>query len=214
MAEKAKIKNGKKDINISIEIENNLLSKNKMKNEKDEVDEKVTMKAPVKPAPAPLLSKVNQNLLSEYLAITSARDLYNSNRSQPLNLTQVFSQLRPTAESTPQGLPLLDPTSGVPVSGNPTSANPELENLEEITPAEAFDPAQYTLYTTDIEDENHSATLAPIFRTVRNNFIKKLETNPRYKIRKQTIKDYNLAYKVSKLRPDIWEKIKNGTWRY
>lgn len=194
---KSKIKETNKDININIEIENNLLSKNKMKNEDDVIDDnKKTQSFPKSKHSAPPLSRTNQNLLSDYLGIMAARDLYNANRTQPLNLTQY---LNPTSRAEP----------------NISTEDAEPMPLEVETAPETFNPAQYTVYANEADDTAHANTLDPLMRGRRNAFIRLLKkTDRRYNIRKQTIKDYNLAYWVQTYRPYIWDEIVAGTWKY
>ncbi len=197
MVSKTKSKLSKKDININIEIENNLLSKNKMKNEDDFNDDNKDTQTFQKSKPsAPPLSRTNQNLLSDYLGIMAARDLYNSNRTQPLNLTQF---LNPTTRAEP----------------NTTVEEPDPTPPEVETPAEAFDPTKYTVYANETEDTGYADTLTPFVRGRRNSYIRRLKkTDQRYNIKKQTIKQYNLAYWVQTQRPYIWDEIVAGTWKY
>lgn len=199
---KTKVKESRKDIKIDIQIENNLMSKNKNSAPDDNVNTGKIKPMGSSMKNTPPISKANQNVLSDYLAITAARDLYNSNRSQPLNLTQF---LNPSSSQIP--------TFPTPVTNNIENIPEPEANIEE-TPPEAFNLDEYIIFTTDEEDKAYINDLSPSEKARRRSFINKLNNNPTYRIKKQTIKDFNLAYQVQTIRPDIWEQIQNGTWAY
>lgn len=205
---KSKVKNSQKDINIVIEIENNLFSKNKMKSE-DDTDEKDTGKQKTNKS-APSLNRASQNILSDYLAITSARDLYNSNRTQPLNLTQYLSR--------PEPMPVMPAPTPAPITSTPTPAVPE-DNSEFQEAHDSFldesgsDESLFEIIS-DADEGVFVSTLTSNQKTKRNDAIDRLKQGGEYRITKKVIKKYKLAKYVKEHRRDIWEQIQMGSWIY
>jgi hypothetical protein len=87
---KSKVKESKKDINIIIEIENNLLSKNKMKHDEESNQKKKTNNQTNQQANQ-RVSENNSRLLSEYLGVMAQRDLYRQPQPSPFNLQQYIT---------------------------------------------------------------------------------------------------------------------------
>lgn len=187
---KSKIKGTKKDININIEIENNLLSKNKMKSD-DENTTSVTGKLPSKypSKSSPPISKASHDVLSDYLAITSARDLYNSNRTQPFNLTQYLNSM-----------------SATPTAPEPSSAQqdgdeePEGDVNDEIPTEAGFE------LLNKVQDKVFEMSLKADKRARRKTAIAGIKFSARRPSR-ATIYEYQLAKYVKKYNPTYWSEL-------
>ena len=218
MTSKSKVKHNQKDINIVIEIENNLLSKNKMKADEDMPEKKKIAGKGMRSSQStpPNLNKANQNILSDYLAITSARDFYNSNRTQPLNLTHYLNP-PPIQQNTPIQTTQIPAT----VEGNTEEyeGNDDEENFQDTldyeVEEEGYNEIDYPIFDIDQEDA-YDAGLSAIDRSKRTVFINKIKntSNPTYKIKKDIVKRLKLGYYLKKHRPDTWDRIKNNTWSY
>lgn len=212
---KSKVKNSQKDINIVIEIENNLFSKNKMKSE-DDVDKKNTVKDKTSKQ-GPSLNRASQNILSDYLAITSARDLYNSNRTQPLNLTQYLSRLEPmpvTPSITTQTPATPSPAVPAPVSNDNSEFQEAQDSFVENENDEPETDESLFEIISDVDEVAFINTLTSNQKIKRKNAIERLQQPSEYRITKKAIKKYKLAKYVKTLRPEIWEQIQYGTWIY
>ena len=194
---KAKVKESRKDINIDIVIENNLLSKNKMLPPVDESNDN-TKPEEARPAVKKTLNDNTSRLLSDYYGIIAARNLYNENRSQPFNLNQYFQphNLNRPTEHQPENVPA------------------DAADEPEIEPAVPFVATEYAILTPEEDEDYMNNELTPQQRTQRNRFISNLKTNPNYRIRKEAVRRWKLAGKVQQHRPDIWARIVNGTWPY
>jgi hypothetical protein len=108
---KSKVKESKKDINIVIEIENNLLSKNKMKHDEESNQKKKTNNQPNQPnQPNQRVSANNSRLLSEYLGVMAQRDLYRQSQS-PFNIQQYIT---PPMQNQIGGSPLIQQLGSAP----------------------------------------------------------------------------------------------------
>ena len=133
---KAKIKETKKDINIDIVIENNVLSKNKYNIPKKQNDDNIIKKKPASTLTGNDSSSVPK-LVSEYLGIMASRDLYNMNRVQqpPFN----FQQFLPPSNAN---VPMLQnynyPMISEPQTNPDIVSDDEEEELEDIGEGEAI----------------------------------------------------------------------------
>jgi hypothetical protein len=135
---KAKLKETKKDINIDIVIENNLMSKNIF--DKPKKKKRPTRLAdPNKDNAKSLEGTTNQSiprLMNEYMGIMASRDLYNMNRVEqlPFNLNQYLT--------APYNVPRLQNNNGYAMIGNLSSTQQdEVSEDEEEEDEEALSEA-------------------------------------------------------------------------
>ena len=131
---KAKLKETKKDINIDIVIENNLMSKNIF--DKPKKKKRTTRLAdPNKDNAKSLEGTTNQSiprLMNEYMGIMASRDLYNMNRVEqlPFNLNQYLT--------APYNVPRLQNNNGYAMIGNVSSTQQDEVSDDEEEEEEAL----------------------------------------------------------------------------
>lgn len=137
-----------KDIKINIQIENNLLSKNKIKH-KEETDETKPPDAPKKQGANVAPNSNMSRLLSEYYGVMAQRDLYRQsiNQPNPMNLIQNFPY-------APQNTGTTQQPSGTYIQYLPnTTPNSQQPQQEEEDDEEDDD----ILNQTVVEEENEPA---------------------------------------------------------
>jgi hypothetical protein len=220
---KAKIKSGKKDINIDIKIENNLMSKNKMKPSEDENNELAPdNKKPVgdKGGSAQPASNNMSRLLSDYYGVMAQRDLYRSTQQQsPFNFAPL---LMGNGMNQAQGL---IQNGNQNQNQNADTSNPTIENLDEDNNELEQSINQVN---ADNEDEDFGLNEDPDVETVEKgfellnrqqeiDFVANLTANERSKrkgavtrakngvrVRPEIIEKYKLAKYVKKYNPTYW----------
>lgn len=205
-----------KNINIDINIENNLMSKNKIPHNDDNISSKNAPTAQHKYVYNPELPRE----VNEYYGIMASKRFYQNTASQqPLNLHQYIGQPAqqpapvsptnvPSWHSSPEPEPDIAAETFAqlqePVSGNPISANPEQNGFRMFSRAEE-DEYQKSLSNVGSEKGNRKKMI---------EYIKNTDTSKPFRMKKSTILNWNLAYLVSKHRPDEWNRILSGDYPY
>jgi hypothetical protein len=226
---KAKIKSGKKDINIDIKIENNLMSKNKMKPSEDENNELAPdNKKPIgdkggSGGSAPPASNNMSRLLSDYYGVMAQRDLYRSTQQQsPFNFAPLLMAPNSMNQNANQGLiqnqnadtsgPMIDDIdeeddNELEQSINQINQDNEDEDfgLNEDSDVVTFEKGYEFVNRQQEIDEVAKMNLTQ--RKARTGAIRRIKIGVR--VRKDTIKKFFLAKYVKKYNPTYWASIED-----
>jgi hypothetical protein len=208
-----------KNINIDINIENNLMSKNKIpKGENDMPSVKNAPTVQHKYMYNPGLPRE----VNEYYGIMAAKKFYENTSSisgqNPVNLNNYIghtpvtpSTIQPTSSisnsSQPeQGIPPTDVSS---TEYNPSFSvdnNPSFPEVQKTGGFNILDDAQDTEYMNNLNESE---------RRQRRRYIKQIENTddiPDNKLtfRKATIQKWNLGRYIMEHRSELWDKILNA----
>jgi hypothetical protein len=203
----SKVKHNQKDINIVVEIENNLMSKNKTQQSHDKEE-----KQNARPRINTIEHTYNPELprmINEYFGVMASKQPYSiSGRHQPLNINNYLSN----PNHVPIHVPSDDEEEEDEIEDEAEGEDDDEEDLSQFETIEVqgrqvpvFDKAQETEYANKLRQENNDK-----FKK-RNKIIDKLKTGY-YKPRIQTLKSNQLFFYVRKHRTDLYTKILNGTY--
>lgn len=208
---KAKVKETKKDINIDIIIENNVLSKNKMIPSNGDDEKKTNKPNSGGGSGGNNLQSINNNasrLLGEYYGIMAQRDLYRQS-TPPFNLQQFINPQRNnpmitgnTPTTNIDGGIVEEPNSVVAQNEESILPDPEEDNEEDndVTVIEKgfemLNKSQETAYL---------ATLNAAARSNRKQTIDRIKNGRN--VREQTIKSWKLGKYVKKYNQALWDQL-------
>ena len=220
---KAKVKNNRKDINIDIVIENNLLSKNKIKQSDKENESFKEQKKLVKPSNSAPINNNMSRLLSEYFGVIAQRDLYRQNTT-PFSLQQYINP-------TPQNQPIVQNIGG----GNTQQEQNDDDEYEEeylnnttvIEPeageeveAPSTQPPQAAitkqmLINSIIDDPDEEKEFvnqkSNEWKARRQNLVDSIIENPSMYLKKIDVIQFKLGRYVQLYRPNKWKRMMNSS---
>lgn len=215
-----------KDINIDINIENNLMSKNKT-HQNDDKEEKQKGRPQISTKEY-IYNPELPRMINDYFGLMASKQPYSiSGRPQPFNINDYLS----------------NPTTN-PVQNPPQNVNVEEDDIEEEEPEEEEeseeeeDDDDEDSEDDDGEEEDLDAfetvelkgKRLPVFnKTQEEEYAKKLEQDDKkefkkrnklidkiatrvYKPRIKTLKENKLLYHIKKYRQDLYNDILNGTY--
>lgn len=235
------MRNKSKDVHININIENNLMSKNK------QVEQPNTSNIQ-KPAQKPQITHGGYHLynpdlpreVNDFYGIMAAKQMHKlSGRNQPLNLSNVLPQIPQTvqpADTPPADTPVYTPMENSENGEEDVEDVPADEDVFESSfvnqPAEVepensynFEPSgsietielnheKYSVFN-DEQEEEYNNILYDKNKTkfnTRKNIVKRLQQNQSYKPQLNSILEKNLLGVLKKYRRDLYNKIIDGIY--